>query len=162
MKASIGDQIVVVPPHIGGVVRDCLVLEVRNPDGSPPYVVRWSDTGQEALYFPGSDGRVTHLGKQHEAEPPEIPLPHVTTWRVEIQVFEQGRDTTARAVLLAGSDTPLESRGHARRAPEDKEVPEVGDEVAVSRALRHLADNLLQAAAGDLSELEHRDVKLVE
>ena len=28
---------------------------MRHEDGSPPYVVRWSDTGDQALFFPGPD-----------------------------------------------------------------------------------------------------------
>jgi hypothetical protein len=167
MKASIGDRIVVVSPQVGGVVRDCIVVELRNPDGSPPYVVRWTDTGQQALYFPGSDGRVQHVAP--ETAPPETATPraeepvgpaHVTTWNVEIQVFEQGADTSARAVLHAGAVQPLEARGRAHRAPGDDDVPEIGDEVAVARALRHLADALLEAASGDISQIEHRDVTL--
>jgi hypothetical protein len=167
MKASIGDRIVVVSPQVGGVVRDCIVVELRNPDGSPPYVVRWSDTGQQALYFPGSDGRVQHLGGESgkpEAAAPPVEEPvvpaHVTTWNVEVQVFEQGADTSARAVLHAGAVKPLEARGRAHRAETDDDVPEIGDEVAVARALRHLADALLEAASGDLSQIEHRDVTL--
>ncbi len=167
MKASIGDRIVVVSPQVGGVVRDCLIVELRNPDGTPPYVVRWSDTGQEGLYFPGSDGRVQHAGDEKEPAPApaaattdEGAMPHVTTWSVEIQVFEQGADTSARAVLHAGAVTSLEARGRAHRAPKDGNVPEIGDEVAVARALRHLADALLEAASGDISQIEHRDVTI--
>jgi hypothetical protein len=41
--------------------RDCEVLEVRGADGAPPYVVRWGDTGHQALLFPGSDAFVQHF-----------------------------------------------------------------------------------------------------
>ncbi len=160
MKASIGDRIVVVSPTVGGVVRDCLVVELRNPDGSPPYLVRWSDSGQEALYFPGSDGRVEHSDARSD-QPLVIPS-RVKTWHVEVQVYEHGPDTSAKAVLHAGAEVPLEARGRSHRAPGDPDVPEIGDEVAVSRALRHLADALIGAAAGDLAEIEHREVTLVE
>ena len=100
MKATIGDRIVVVPPHIGGVLRDCIVVELRTADGSPPYIVRWSDTGQEALYFPGSDGRVEHAMNATPAAAPESTgsdVPHVSTWRVEIQLFGyDGQGDSAR------------------------------------------------------------------
>ena len=46
-------------------VRDAEILEVRHEDGSPPYLVRWSDNGHEALVFPGSDAFVEHF--EHEA-----------------------------------------------------------------------------------------------
>lgn len=41
--------------------------------------------------------------------------------------------------------------GHARRAPEDAEVPQIGDEIAAARALRRLADRLLAVAEEDVS-----------
>jgi hypothetical protein len=60
MFARKGDRIVILGQHVGNPVRDAEVLEVRHADGSPPYVVRWSDTGQEALFFPGPDAHVEH------------------------------------------------------------------------------------------------------
>jgi hypothetical protein len=45
--------------HVDGPVRDGEVLEVRGPDGDPPYLVRWSD-GHEGLVFPGPDASVHH------------------------------------------------------------------------------------------------------
>lgn len=42
-------------------------------------------------------------------------------------------------------------RGHARRSTDDISVPEIGDEVAVARALRRLADRLLDTAEQDIS-----------
>ena len=149
MKASIGDRLVVVAPHIGGAVRDARVVELRNADGSPPYVVEWSDTGQRALYFPGSDGRIEHLGEH--PEPSGVEPFQVKTWRITVHVFEHGDETSARAVLHAGADEPLEARGRAQRSPRDPDIPEIGDEVAVARALHELADSLMTTAATDLA-----------
>lgn len=61
MKASIGDRIIIKGHHLGDSDRDCEVLEVRGPDGTPPYRVRW-ENGHEALFFPGSDAAVQHFG----------------------------------------------------------------------------------------------------
>jgi len=61
MYASVGDRLVVQSNHVDGPVRDGEILEVRHEDGSPPYVVRWSDTGHEALVFPGPDAEVHHF-----------------------------------------------------------------------------------------------------
>jgi len=61
MYAHKGDRIVISSQHIGGPVRDAEVLEVKHPDGSPPYVVRWSDTGHEGLFFASTDAFVEHL-----------------------------------------------------------------------------------------------------
>lgn len=58
MYARRGDRIVVRSQHLGNPDRDGEVIEVRHADGSPPYVVRWSDTGHESLFFPGPDAFV--------------------------------------------------------------------------------------------------------
>ncbi len=59
MYASVGDRIVIKGHRIGDHDRDCEVLKV-GPDGGPPYLVRWGDSGHEALFFPGSDAFVEH------------------------------------------------------------------------------------------------------
>jgi hypothetical protein len=155
MKAAVGDRVVVVSSQVGGVVRDGVVVELKHEDGSPPYVVEWSDSGHRALYYPGTDGRVVHDEPSHN-EPasvpgiPDVDTPHVATWNVTVQVFEQGPHTSARAVLHAGATTDLQGRGQAKRNPHDPDVPEIGDEVAVSRALHQLADSLMTAAHDDM------------
>lgn len=63
MKASRGDRIVIKGHRVGEHDRDCRVLDVRGPDGQPPYLVRWDDSGREGLFFPGSDAHVQHLGR---------------------------------------------------------------------------------------------------
>ena len=60
MIATVGDRLVVRSQHLDGPVRDGEILEVRGDAGAPPYVVRWSDTGHEALVFPGPDAYVEH------------------------------------------------------------------------------------------------------
>lgn len=66
MKARVGDRIVIKGHHTGEPDRDCEVLEVRGPDGTPPYQVRWDDTGHEGLFFPGSDAMVQHFEHAHK------------------------------------------------------------------------------------------------
>jgi hypothetical protein len=61
MQASTGDRIVIKGHRLGEHDRDCEVLQVRGPDGAPPYFVRWGDTGHEALFFPGPDAFVQHV-----------------------------------------------------------------------------------------------------
>ena len=60
MQADAGDRIVIKGHHLGDADRDCKVLEVRGPQGGPPYLVCW-DNGHEALFFPGSDAEVHHF-----------------------------------------------------------------------------------------------------
>lgn len=62
MQASVGDRIIVRGHHMGEPDRVCEVLEVHGQEGGPPYVVRWSDSGQEGLFFPGPDASVSGHG----------------------------------------------------------------------------------------------------
>ena len=63
MFATPGDRLVVRSQHVDGPVRDAEIIEVRGEGGAPPYVVRWSDSGHEALVFPGPDAFVEHAGE---------------------------------------------------------------------------------------------------
>jgi hypothetical protein len=67
MFAQRGDRLVVPGHHLGEPVRDAEILEVHHADGAPPYLVRWSDTGHEALVFPGPDAHVQHF--DHHGSP---------------------------------------------------------------------------------------------
>lgn len=58
MKARPGDWLVVESLHQGEPKRKGLVLEVHHADGSPPYLVRWADSGHEGLIFPGPDSHI--------------------------------------------------------------------------------------------------------
>lgn len=62
MQATVGDIIIIRGNHVGQADRDCEVIEVRGHDGEPPYVVRWEDSGNEGLFFPGPDAEIRHLG----------------------------------------------------------------------------------------------------
>jgi Domain of unknown function (DUF1876)/Domain of unknown function (DUF1918) len=152
MRAHAGDHIVVASPATGGVVRDGKIIEVRGTDGAPPYVVLWSDRPKAVLYFPGADAHIDDTQTKDAAlpEPPAAP-PHVRSWRVNIDLFESGDDTTAHAVLIAESPSSLDARGEAHRKPSDQPVPEIGDEIAVARALRRLSDRLLETASADIT-----------
>jgi hypothetical protein len=67
MKAKVGDRLVVRAHQVGRHARDAEILEVMGEDGSPPYRVRWQDTGTESIFFPSSDATVEHL---EQAPPP--------------------------------------------------------------------------------------------
>jgi hypothetical protein len=58
LVASPGDRIIITGHRVGEPDRDGQILEVRGPDGAPPYLVRWSSDGRVGLLFPGSDARV--------------------------------------------------------------------------------------------------------
>jgi hypothetical protein len=74
----------------------------------------------------------------------------VREWQVRVSIFESEDDTSANVVLLTEAPTHLTARGQSHRREADPSVPEIGDEVAVARALRHLADQLLETAAQDV------------
>jgi hypothetical protein len=156
MKASVGDRIVIASDRLDRPTRDGRIIECRNADGSPPYLIEWSDTGRTALFFPGSDAHVEHQG---DLETPREPLRHVKTWRVDLQLFESEDSTTAHATLLAET-SGIDAVGRARRRHEDANVPEIGDEVAAARALRRLADRLLGTASDDIAAVEGHPVSL--
>lgn len=69
MHASVGDRLVVRSQHVDGPVRDAEILEVLHAGGEPPYRVRWSDTGHEALVFPGPDAYVDHVAEEQDDRP---------------------------------------------------------------------------------------------
>src|SRR5258707_12900177 len=73
-------------------------------------------------------------------------------WTVDIYVDEhpETRLTHAEARLHTGDPTDVLGVGTSSRNPRDPEVPEIGDELAVARALANLAGNLRAAATGDL------------
>ena len=184
MKAKIGDRIVLAPVRVDAPVRDGEVLETRGPEGTPPYLIRWSD-GHTGLFYPGP-GAVLSVGDHADdvvgatpagpasttgavPEPrhapvggPEVPgRARVHDWQVRVTIFENDDETHANVVLLSDSPAHLTARGESTRGAHDRPVPEIGDEIAVARALRHLADELINAATVDIETLtgEH-DVRV--
>jgi hypothetical protein len=57
MHAQIGDTLLVEGRTAETPRREGQILEVHGKDGTPPFVVRWSD-GQEGLVYPGPDAHV--------------------------------------------------------------------------------------------------------
>lgn len=63
IHAHVGDEVVVGGRSVGKPGRDGEVVGLRHDDGTPPYDVRWSETGRVTLFFPGPDAHVRHLGE---------------------------------------------------------------------------------------------------
>jgi hypothetical protein len=72
------------------------------------------------------------------------------TWHAEVFIYEEGDHTKADVVLRTDAGTELRASGMARRNPTDREVPEIGDELAACRAFGELAHMLLEAATADV------------
>ena len=151
MKAQKGDRIVLAGEQVDRPTRDGEILEVRGKDGAPPYLVRWSD-GHTGLLYPGP-GSVLRIGSgQGEgAAAPAVEAPKpVKEWQVRVSIFESADDTTAKVVLVADAPEALTASGESHRSEADEPEARIGDEVAVARALRHLADELLDTATHDI------------
>ena len=76
-------------------------------------------------------------------------------WTVDIDIDEHDGRTRAIARLGQQGGDRLVGVGLARLNPVDRDVPEIGDELAVARALSELAHNLLEVAAGDIEQVTH-------
>jgi len=81
-------------------------------------------------------------------------------WTVSIMIGEHEGRTRAIARLNTGERTTLTGTGTARLNPSDRDVPEIGDELAAARALSHLAHLLLEATADDIAGVTHEAVTL--
>lgn len=80
-------------------------------------------------------------------------------WNVAIDIDEHDGHTRATARLHARESERLVGVGLARLNPADHDVPEIGDELAVARALADLSDHLLTAATADIRKnTSERDV----
>lgn len=80
-------------------------------------------------------------------------------WTVQIDLEETRDETEATAVVVAGDDR-IGGWGRSRRRPSDPEMPPVGEDVAVARALMDLAHKLLERAAQTIERVEGESVQL--
>lgn len=88
---------------------------------------------------------------------PTEDLMHTKTWHLRVDLFEQDDTTRAVAVLRTDAGTELRHAGTARRRPSDRDVPEIGDELATCRALFGLAQDLLDASLMDIQANDPRE-----
>ena len=76
-------------------------------------------------------------------------------WTIDIFIDEHERQTRAEARLHTRDRTRLVGVGLARCNPVDRSVPEIGDELAVARALTDLAHKLIDATVSDIESMTH-------
>ncbi|GAA2405300.1 DUF1876 domain-containing protein [Streptomyces glaucosporus] len=79
---------------------------------------------------------------------------HTQDWQVRLHLTEDENTTKAKAELDIGG-TSVTGQGVARRNPRDKDIPEIGDELAAGRAMNDLAQKLLTIARTDIEGLSH-------
>ena len=87
-------------------------------------------------------------------------MTHTEKWEIDIFVDEHEGRTRAEARLHTRDDTHLKGVGYAVRNPKDPDVPEIGAELAVARALSELAHGLLLATAEDIAASVRKPVSL--
>lgn len=72
-------------------------------------------------------------------------------WSITVDIDELEDTTLANASLTTPAGHDVTGIGQAQRNPLDPNVPEIGDELAVARALRNLAERLLHTTEKDIS-----------
>jgi Domain of unknown function (DUF1876) len=81
----------------------------------------------------------------------EDTVDEVKRWIVTVDLDEHDGRTRARARLHTRDTDRLVGVGTAHLNPTDLDVPEIGDEIAVARALSDLGARLLRTAADDVA-----------
>ena len=81
------------------------------------------------------------------------------SWPVEISLREEDGKTQAEARLTREGGGAI-GHGVARRNPDDREVTQIGEEIAAARALSDLAHQLLSDAAGQIEGITHERAHL--
>ena len=81
-------------------------------------------------------------------------------WHVDVLISEQDDRTFAEAALETELGDRLIGVGQARLSPDDVDVPEIGHELAVARALRNLGTRLLATTSADIEGMTDEPVCL--
>ncbi|WP_406411420.1 pyridoxamine 5'-phosphate oxidase family protein [Streptomyces sp. NBC_01614] len=109
MRAHLGDHLVIESPATGVTRRDGEIVGLHHGDGTPPYDVRWSDTDEVTLVFPGPDAHIRQVehgdaGAAPGAAPPtRTPNPGDIGRRVAVERHRQrlSRGETARRARMS-------------------------------------------------------------
>lgn len=160
MRAHVGDRLVIESQRADARRRTGIVTGVRGSGGEPPYQVHWLDAeeGHDALVYPGPDAHIEHPpGGAGAGTSTEGAQMHTTKrWNVDVVISEENEGDAARTWaevgMVADDGTALRGHGMARKHPLDMDVPEIGEELAVSRALSDLSRQLRQVAAEDIND----------
>lgn len=81
-------------------------------------------------------------------------------WDIVVDIDEHEGRTRAVARLQQDKPDGMVGVGTARLNPEDRNVPQIGDELATARALSELSHRLLHAAAEDIEGITHQPAHL--
>ena len=151
MEAHVGDHVVVEGTKVGQARRRGEVIELLPGAGGIRLRVRWEGDEHESVISPGPDCHV-------EAGDGGDGLDR-TSLRIDVTLSEDADHCEAVAqVRVRGRD--FSGWGRARRNPADPEMPVVGEELAVARALSEVSHQLVVAAADSLESALGRPVAL--
>ncbi|MFI9150631.1 DUF1918 domain-containing protein [Streptomyces sp. NPDC053367] len=95
MRAHLGDRLVIESQKTGATRRDGEIVGLHHEDGTPPYDVRWSDTDEVTLVFPGPDA---HIKNKEHGQP--------RTTRASGQPDTGGTQTVSAVAPAAGTPNP--------------------------------------------------------
>ena len=150
MEAHIGDRVIVEGAKVGHARRQGEVLEILQGAGGARLRVRWDGDQHESVIAPGPDMRL-EAGDGGGSDRSSL--------RLDISMTEDADHCEAVARVRV-RDREFSGWGRARRNPIDPEMPVVGEELAVARALSELSHQLVVAAADSLESALGRPVAL--
>ncbi len=150
MEAHVGDHVVVEGAKVGLPPRRGEVLEIMRGAGGDRLRVRWQGDDHETVLAPGPDLRI---------EMGEGQVPNRASMRVDLTLSEDA-DHCEAVARVRMRDRDFSGWGRARRHPTDPEMPVVGEELAVARALSDVSHQLVVAAADSLESALGRPVAL--
>ena len=139
MRFKAGDRIEVTSNTLGVAPRQGAVLE---PTGAEGIRVLWDD-GHESVFMPGSNCRVVAASEEEASSPVRLGC------HIDVTIVEDDHQCQATAKVFTSRGV-FEGEGVARRRPEDSQVPRIGEELALGRALKALSERLLASAADDI------------
>lgn len=87
-------------------------------------------------------------------------MTHAEQWHTTIDIAEHDDHTEAVAHLRTRDTTWLQGHGTARRNPVDRDVPEIGAELAAARALADLHHRLIEAVVADIEQATGQEAHL--
>lgn len=137
MRARRGDRLVIEGHRVGTTPRAGEVLGV---EGTVLHVA-WED-GHESTFVPGPDCRIVPRPQDEAREPSQLERFGGT---IDLRIAEDAHHCEAVATLMT-SRGAFEGRGRSRRRVDDPNMPLIGEQLAISRALRALSDSLRQEA----------------
>lgn len=150
MEAHVGDHVIVEGAKVGAPARRGEVREVLHGAEGDRLRVRWEGEGHETVLAPGTDLRVESRAEQSLDK---------TSVRIDVTLTEDADHCEAVARTRV-RDREFAGWGRARRHPADPEMPLVGEELAVARALSDISHQLVGAAADSLESALGRPVAL--